>query len=308
MSAPIRSSMSPFEWGLLLVLSAFWGGSFFFNVLALAELTPLTVVAARVALGAILLYATLRLTGGRLPLGWRAWQAFAIMGLLNNVIPFILIAFGQREIASGLASILNATTPFLTVVAAHLFTRDEKMTPTRIAGVAIGFAGAVIMIGADALTEAGSHLLAEVAILGAAACYALSAVYARRFARMGVAPLATATGQITASTVALVVLALLFDQPWTLHAPSLTAIGGIVGLGAVSTYLAYIIYYRLLASAGAVNAMLVTFLIPVTAIVLGAIAFGERLSPNHFVGMALIAIGLAFIDGRALKLFRRAQA
>lgn len=165
------------------------------------------------------------------------------------------------------------------------------------------------MIGADALTEAGDHLLAEIAIVAAAACYAASAVYARRFARMGIPPLATATGQIMVAAAGMIVLALVFDHPWRLPPPGPATIAALLGIGALSTYLAYIIYYRILASAGAVNVMLVTFLIPVTAIVLGAVILGERLSANHFLGMALIGLGLAAIDGRPLRLVRRrAQA
>lgn len=141
MQASIRRSMSLFEWALLVALSILWGGSFFFNAVALAELTPLTIVAVRVTIGAILLYLTLKLSGGWMPRGRVAWTAFAVMGVLNNIVPFILMAWGQSHIASGLASILNATTPLLTVVAAHVLTPDEKLTPTRIAGVAIGFAG-----------------------------------------------------------------------------------------------------------------------------------------------------------------------
>jgi drug/metabolite transporter (DMT)-like permease len=309
MQAQIRRSMSLFEWALLLALSILWGGSFFFNAIALAELTPLTIVAIRVTIGAALLYVTLKVSGGWMPRGRVAWRAFAVMGVLNNIVPFILLAWGQSHVASGLASILNATTPLFTVVAAHFFTQDEKLTSMRIAGVAVGFAGAVIMIGADALTEAGDHLVAEIAVLGAAACYAASAIYARRFARMGIPPLATATGQIVVASASMIVLALAFDHPWRLPAPGLPTIAALVGIGGLSTYLAYIIYYRILASAGAVNVMLVTFLIPVTAVILGAAVLGERLSANHFLGMALIGLGLAAIDGRMFRLVRRrAQA
>jgi drug/metabolite transporter (DMT)-like permease len=302
----INRTMSPLEWGLLLSLSVLWGASFFFNAVALTELPPATVVALRTLSGGLLLYLAMRAAGGALPADRAAWGAFLVMGILNNVLPFTLIAWGQSTIPSGLASILNATTPFFTVVAANYLTRDEPITPTRIAGVVIGFTGVVIMIGADALAEATNHLLAELAILGAALCYALSAIYARRFARMGMPPLVTATGQIIIGAAILSALSLATDRPWTLPIPSWTVIGAVLGLGALSTSLAYLIYYRLLATAGAVNVMLVTFLIPVTAIILGALVLGERLSLNHFAGMALIAAGLAAIDGRALRMLRRA--
>ena len=298
-------TMSPLEWGLLLALSVLWGASFFFNAIALTELPPATVVALRTLSGGVLLYLAMRAACGSLPLDRAAWGAFLVMGILNNVLPFTLIAWGQSTIPSGLASILNATTPFFTVVAANYLTRDEPITPTRIAGVVIGFTGVVIMIGADALAEATNHLLAELAILGAALCYALSAIYARRFARMGMPPLVTATGQIIIGAAILSALALATDRPWALPMPSWTVIGAVLGLGALSTSLAYLIYYRILATAGAFNVMLVTFLIPVTAIVLGALVLGERLSANHFAGMVLIAIGLAAIDGRVLRWMRR---
>jgi drug/metabolite transporter (DMT)-like permease len=298
--------MSPLEWGLLLALSVLWGASFFFNAVALTELPPATVVALRTISGGLLLYIAMRAAGGSLPIDRAAWGAFLVMGILNNVLPFTLIAWGQSTIPSGLASILNATTPFFTVVAANYLTRDEPITATRIAGVVIGFTGVVIMIGADALAEATNHLLAELAILGAAFCYALSAIYARRFARMGMPPLVTATGQIIVGAAILSALALATDRPWSLPTPGWTVIGAVLGLGALSTSLAYLIYYRILATAGAVNVMLVTFLIPVTAIILGALVLGERLSLNHFIGMALIAVGLAAIDGRVLRALRRA--
>lgn len=171
--------------------------------------------------------------------------------------------------------------------------------------MAIGFLGVVVLVGVDALGEASEHLLAELAILAASVSYALSVVYARRFSRRGLAPITAATGQITAAAAIVVPIALIVDQPWTLAAPGIETWGAIAGSAALSTFLAYIIYYRILATAGSVNLMLVTLLIPVTAIVLGTLVLGERLSANHFIGMAAIAIGLAVIDGRVLRLVRR---
>jgi drug/metabolite transporter (DMT)-like permease len=300
--------MSPTEWALLIGLSILWGGSFFFNAVALTAIPPFTLIAGRTLVGAILLYLAMRVTGARFPVYGYAWRAFLVMGLLNNVVPFSLFAWGQTEIESGLASILNATTPLFTVVAANFLTADEKLTPNRIIGVVVGFVGVVTMIGADALKEAGGHLLAEVACLAAAACYAFSAIYARRFARMGVPPLVTATGQILIATIVLTTLALVVDRPWTLPAPGAAPLLAVLGIGALSTFVAYLIYYRILATAGAVNLMLVTFLIPVSAILLGAIVLGERLHANHFAGMAMIGVGLAFIDGRLWRVFRPLQS
>jgi drug/metabolite transporter (DMT)-like permease len=293
---------------MLLALSLLWGGSFFFNAIAVAALPPPTVVAIRVAAGALLLYGALRLSGVRLPTDLQTWTAFAVMGILNNVIPFTLIVWGQTTLPSGLASILNATTPLFTVLVAHAFSDDEPMTAASIAGVAIGFAGVVILVGPDVLGSAGHNVLAELAILAASVSYAFSAVFARRFSKRGLAPMTAATGQITAAAVIMVPLALILNRPWALPAPPPSAWAALLGLAVLATFLAYILYYRIIARAGAVNIMLVTFLIPVSAILLGAAFLGERLSPNHFLGMAAIGLGLAAIDGRPLKLLRRRTA
>lgn len=304
----INRTMTPVEWSLLLTLSLLWGGSFFFNAIALSALPPFVVVAARVTLGALLLYAAVRTIGARMPTDARSWRAFAVMGLLNNVLPFSLIAWGQTSIASGLASILNATTPLFTVIVAHALTRDERLTPASVVGTIIGLAGVAVMIGIDTLADAGGHVLAELAVLAASVSYALSAVYARGFARRGVPPLVSATGQITVAAVVMVPAALIVAPPWTLALPGPEVFAALVGLGALSTFVAYIIYYRILATAGSVNLMLVTFLIPVTAILLGALILGERLSVHHFIGMAAIGVGLATIDGRPLRLLTRRGA
>jgi drug/metabolite transporter (DMT)-like permease len=227
------------------------------------------------------------------------------MGLINNVIPFSLIAWAQSHVASGLAAILNATTPLFAVLLANVLTRDERMTPGSVTGVVIGFAGVTIMIGPNALQGLTVDLLADLALLLASVFYALSPIFARRFGKAGIPPMVAATCQLTAATVMMVPLALVFDRPWTLAMPGLEVWSALFGLAALSTTLAYIIYYRILATAGAVNLMLVTLLIPAMAILLGAAFLGERLSANHFLGMAAIAMGLAAIDGRAWQWLRR---
>lgn len=305
MPPAIDRTMMPGEWALLVALSLLWGGSYFFNAVAVAALPPFTIVAVRVTLGAVFLYAAARVSGLRLPTDRASWSAFAVMGILNNVIPFSLIVWGQDRVASGLAAILNATTPLFTVLVAHAFTHDEPMTPGSVVGVVIGFAGVVILIGPGALGEAAGDLIAEFAILAASVSYAVSVVYGRRFSRAGLAPLATASGQIGAAAMMMVPIALIIDRPWTLAVPGGTVFGALLGLGALSTFLAYILYYRILAKAGSVNLMLVTFLIPVSAILLGTLILGERLAANHFLGMAVIGLGLAAIDGRLLTLVRR---
>ncbi|KRD73386.1 DMT family transporter [Ensifer sp. ENS10] len=293
------------EWGMLIMLSLLWGGSFFFIGIAVKALPPFTIVALRVSLAAVALLVFLRLAGLSMPRDPRVWLAFFGMGLLNNLIPFSLIVWGQTHIASGLASILNATTPLFGVIVAHLLTDDEKLTVNRFAGVVVGFLGVAMMIGPAALGGLGSNLVAQLAVLGAALSYSLAGVFARRFKRMGVAPIVTATGQVSAASIMLVPLSLLVDHPWTLTMPGLDVWAAIVGIALVSTALAYVLFFRILETAGVTNLMLVTFLIPVSAILLGATFLGETLEPKHFLGMALIAAGLAAIDGRLLRLFSR---
>ncbi|XBO41772.1 DMT family transporter [Alsobacter sp. KACC 23698] len=296
--------MTPLEWAMLLALSVLWGGSFFFTGVAVKELPPLTIVVLRVGVAAVLLLVLLRILGIKMPSELRIWVAFAGMGLLNNVLPFCLIVWGQTHIASGLASIMNATTPLFTVVVAHVLTPDETMTGDRLAGVLLGLVGVAVMIGPEALTGGGANVVGQLACLGAALSYAFAGVFGRRFKRMGVPPMATATGQVTASTVMLLPVALLVDRPWSLAAPSASAWLAIGAIAALSTAVAYVLYFRILATAGATNLLLVTFLIPVSAILLGTLVLGERLDPKHVVGMALIGAGLAAIDGRLLKLAR----
>ena len=299
-STAVGIVMSPLEWGLLVLLSTVWGGSFFFAAVALREVGPLTVTISRVLIAAILLHAFIRLTGLRMPADGRTWAAFFGMGLLNNAIPFSLIFWGQTHIASGLASILNATTPLFTVVVAHFLTSNEKLTPGRGLGVLIGFAGVVVMIGTDLLGGLSENLLAQFAVLGAAVAYAFATIYGRRFRQLP--PICTAAGQVTASTILMLPVALIVEQPWTLPMPGWQTIAALAALGAVCTAFAYGLYFRILRTAGSTNISLVTFLVPVSALLLGMLVLGERLEPKHFLGMALIGIGLAAIDGRPWRL------
>lgn len=300
----IDRTMAAREWFSLAALSLLWGGAFFFVGVAVAELPTFTIATMRVGLAALVLLLVVRLSGLALPADPRVWRAFLGMGLLNNAVPFCLIAWGQAHIASGLASILNATTPLFTVVVAHFLTADEKLTLPRLAGVAIGFAGVVLMIGPDALRGFAADLLAQLACLAAALSYAFAGVFGRRFRRMGTAPLQTAAGQLCASTILLMPIALLVDRPWSLAMPGVATWAAMVGLAVLSTAVAYILYFRILTRAGATNVLLVTFLIPVSAILLGAFILGERLEPRHFIGMGLIGLGLGAIDGRILAQWR----
>jgi len=297
-------SMGATEWTMLLVLSGLWGGSFFFIGVAVKQLPTLTIVALRVTLAALVLWGVIVVSGRKVPRGARVWLAFLGMGLINNVIPFVLIVWGQQTIASGLASILNATTPLFTVLVAGLLLSDERLSLCKLIGVAIGFGGVSVMIGWDAFAGLGKDVLAEAAILGGALAYAFAGVYGRRFKRLGVDPIITATGQVSAAALLLVPAALLVDTPWTLPMPSPGTWGALIGLAVLSTALAYVLYFRILARAGATNVLLVTFLIPVSAILLGTLFLGERITWIEALGMALISLGLAVMDGRLWPLIR----
>ena len=301
---PIRA-MTSAEWGLLVVLSVLWGGSFFFTGVAVREVPPLTLVLLRVGLAALILLVAIRATGVGMPSDRRIWAGFLVMGLIGNVIPFGLLVWGQSHIASGLASILNATTPLATIIVAHFLTVDERLTSSRVAAVALGIAGVVVMIGPDALRDVGVNVAAQLACIAAGVSYAFAVIFGRRFARLGVTPIQTATGQVTGASVILLPLVFMIDRPWTLPMPGAAACAAIVGLAVVSTALAYVIYFRLLSTAGATRLTLVTFLIPVSAILLGWLVLGEQLHPRHFAGMALIGAGLVVVDGRFLRSFKR---
>jgi len=298
-------SMGLIEWSLLITLSVLWGGSFFFIGIAVLALPPFTIVVLRVGLAAIALNVIVRAMGLSMSMDRRVWAAFFGMGLLNNMIPFSLIVWAQTHIASGLASILNATTPLFTVIVAHFLTKDERMNGWRFTGVVVGFTGVVLIIGPEALQNLGTNIVAQMAILTAALSYAFAGIFGRRFRAMGIAALVTATGQLTASTVMMIPLALVVDRPWMLPMPSLEIWGAVLGLVLLSTALAYILYFRVLATAGATNVLLVTFLIPVSAILLSTTILGEQLEPKHFTGMGIIGLGLAMIDGRPLGFLRR---
>lgn len=294
-------------WIWLLSLAVLWGGTYFFAKVALDELAPLSVVFGRVALAAIALNLVLAVSEGSLFQRKVPWPSFFAMGLLNNLIPFALIFWGQTQIASGLASIMNATTPLFTLVVAHFLTKDERIDAVKLVALVIGIGGVAVLMGPDAL--AGSHgVWGQIACLGAALTYAFAGIYGRRFKAMGVTPLDAAAGQVTASTMLILPIMLIVDQPWTLPAfPSPTVWASLAGLALLSTALAYVLYFRILAAAGATNLLLVTFLIPVTAILLGAAVLGEHLLPRHFAGMALIGLSLAAIDGRLLNFLHTAK-
>lgn len=299
--------MTASDWFWLVVLSLFWGGSFFFGKVAVAEIPPLTLALGRVAIAAAALLIYLRIAGIELPAGRAVWISLALMSVVNNVLPFSLIYWGQQYISSSLSSILNASVPLFTIVVAHFATLDDRITPLRLCGLLVGFLGVIVVVGPEELKSAGIELLAQLAALLGAFCYAISGVYGRKFRNMNSA--SVSAGVLLASILFLAPLSLFVDQPWHLPMPGLPAIGSLLGVALISTSAAYLIYFHILARAGATNLLLVTFLVPVSAILLGSAFLHEKLSMNQFIGMVIIAFGLALIDGRParwiVRLFRK---
>jgi len=293
--------MKPGDWLQIFLLALVWGLSFFLTEICLRDLHPASVAAGRVTTAAVTLLGIALLAGHRLPAGLKDWGPLAFMGLINNALPFSLIMWGQTRIDGGLASILNATTPLFTFVLAHFLTKDERMTRRGAAGIAIGFLGALVLIGPGALTGLGAQSWGQFAVMGAALC-ASAGIYGRRLRHLS--PLVAAAGMTTAAALIMLPLAALLDRPWT-ASPDTATWAALLTLGLVSTAFAYILYFRILASAGATNVLLVTFLVPITALLLGILILDEEITFTALAGMAMIFGGLAVIDGR---LFRRFSA
>jgi drug/metabolite transporter (DMT)-like permease len=284
------------DWLLLFVLSVPWGCSFlFFKVLG-AELPPLTIALGRVGIAAVALNGALMLGGARIGALARHWRPLLALGVLNNAVPFTLFAWGETQVSSGTASIFNATAPVLAVLVMRGAGLSGPLAWHKLGGVLLAFAGVVVLVGPDAL--AGGSLLGDLACLGAAACYALAAPVMGRLRHLP--PLGVAGGQLLASTAVLLPAAAVADRPWALAAPSLQAWGALLGLALLSTALSYALFFRLVSRAGPANAMLVTLVIPVTALALGSLALHEPITPNAALGAAVILAGLAVLDGRWL--------
>lgn len=297
----IRAQMNGSDWLLLLVLAVIWGGAFFFIGVAVRHVSPLTYVWLRLTIAAAGMWLFLGIRGQRLGLPRHVWGSILLLALLNNALPFTLFGWGQTHIASGLASILNATTPIWGVVVAHLLTDDERMNPRKLAGVLLGFGGVAMMIGPSLLSDLGGGALAQLACVAASLSYALAAVWARRFRRLGISPLSVTTGQLTAGALMMLPLSMIVDRPWTQALPPLSAWAAIGALAIFCTALGYVLYFRLIDSAGATNALLVTLLVPPVAILLGGLFLSEQLAAQDFAGLGLIALGLAAIDGRLVS-------
>ncbi len=288
------------DWSLLILLSVLWGGAYFFGGVAVKELPPLTVVLARVSIAAIVLLPVFWYLGYSLPRTFSAWLPFFGMGLLNNVLPFGLIFAGQTQITVGLSSIINAMTPLFTVVVMASF-REEGLTVFRVIGVLLGVVGVAVLRGFDGPIDA-SQTLGIVLCLAAAISYGFAALWGRRFLS-GVPPMKAATLQLVCSTLIITVIVCFIDKPWTLPMPSMEAIWSLVALAVFGTALAYIVFFKILVRAGASNVMLVTLLLPVTALALGNVFLDEAIQAKEIIGALIIGSGLLFIDGRVINRF-----
>ena len=294
--------------GLLLAALAFvWGGSFFFAEVALQELPPLTITLFRVALALPVLALVVRIKGIPIPRGGRVWGAYLGMGALNNAIPFSLIFWGQTQITSGLASILNGTTAMFGAVVAGLLLKDEPLTPNKLMGAGLGILGVAVVMGPAALTSLDPRSLAQLAILAAAFSYALASVWGKLFLA-GQPPLMNALGMVTGSTVLMLPLVFYVEGvPRFDLSPGVW--GALIGVAVLSTALAYLMYFEILRRAGSANLMLVTLLIPPVAVTLGGVFLQERLGTEAVIGFLIIGMGLAVTDGRLLRWVRgRRQA
>ncbi len=298
-----QNTITPMTWLLLILLGTLWGGSFFFARVAVEYVPPMTLVLLRVLLAALTLHLYLHGRNGLYSKLFSRWRGFIVLGILNNAIPFTLIFLGQTEIGAGLAAILNATTPLWTVIIANRLTSDEKMTTQKLTGCLLGLVGTLVLIGPVAFTGLGAPIWAQLAIVGAAISYGFAAIYGKKF--NDVPPVVTATGQLTASSLVMLPFVLLVDHPWTLPWPPLDVVVAILLLAVVSTALAYILFFRIVSTAGATNVSIVTLLVPPSAILLGAIFLGERMSPEAMLGLLLIAAGLVTIDGRVFAKLKK---
>lgn len=285
---------SPKDWSLLLALVAMWGSSFMFNKLGVASVPPATVVAGRLAIGALILVVVVYALGKRLPKPGRVWAPYAVLALLGNCVPFYLITWGQQTVDSALAGILMAAMPLVTLVLAHFLVRGEHMTRNRAGGFVLGFCGIVLLIGPAALAGFGGpalQVVSQLAILFGAFCYAGNSVLARLTLRGDV--LVASAGTLLVASVVMLPLALVLDRPWTLQ-PDFSSVAAIIWLGIGPTAIATLCYYKLIGSAGPTFMSLVNYLSPAVAVFLGVMLLGEQPGIEAYAGLALILCGIAF--------------
>lgn len=290
-------------WAEMMLLAMIWGGSFLSIRVALDEISPLMSVAHRTTWAMLVLWGVIAIMRIPLPRDPKIWFSFLVMGLLNNVIPFTLMAWGQLYIESGLTSILNAFTAVVGVVMASLFFADERITLRKGIGVVMGFFGVAVAIGLDNFRTLDLRSIAQLAVIGGTVAYAIAGVWARK-RLVGMPPQMAAAGMLTGSTVIMLPLVYVFEGPlnFGLEPRTMWAIGY---YAIIATAFAYLLYYRVLAMAGSGNLMLVTLLVAPIAITLGAVVLDENLGTNAYFGFAILALGLIILDGRVWKAIRR---
>ncbi len=278
---------------LLFILGTLWGSSYLFIKVTVAEVPALTLVAGRLLLATLLMTGLLRVLKLAMPRERRVWRHYAVLGLINMALPFSLITWGEQHIPSGLASLLTSTLPIFTVLLAHFVSSDEHITPHKLLGVGVGFVGVGILIWPDLQQGLEANLLGELAVVAASLSYAAGTLYARDRLR-GQAPLASAAGQISMAAAFMVPLSLLVDRPFDL-APSLPALASWIGLTLLGPVVAYIMYFTLLARNSATFVSTVTYIVPVSGLLLGALVLDEPLSGSLLISLALILTGVLLV-------------
>ena len=293
--------MNARDWFRLLMLSLVWGGTFLFVSLALRGTPGFTLVFLRVALAAAGFWVFILASGRRMPRDRKLWGQFLISGLITNAIPFSLITWEQTQVEGGIAAVMNAMTPCFVVLLAHFFTKDEKATVQKAVGVLVGFLGAYVLLSPEIHGGVSMRGLGLIAGLTASVAHAAAGIYGKRFT--GLSPIVAATGMLTGAALWLLPVSLIVDRPWETVQPSLVAAGAVGALG-LGTVIAYLLYYRILRSAGATNLMLATLLGPIWAHILGTVVIGESIYATSVAGMFIIVVGLSIMDGRVLRWLR----
>lgn len=303
-AAPVAPPSPPLklgatEWALIVLHSVLWGSSFFFGAIAIKEVPPLTITAFRAIPACAIVVGVCMALHQRIPSSNDFWTRMLVLAVLNNVAPLLLILWAQHQVAGGVAAVFNATTPLFAVVVAHFVTRDERLSARRIAGVVIGIAGVSVLVGTDVTSGGSGGIVAKVALLAAALCYALAGLFARVTSREP--PFVIAAGQLVAALLLAMPLAIAFDHPWTLPLPSGRVVAAIVGMGVFSSAFAALVYFTVIRRAGATNGLLVTLLLPITPIILGTLLLGDAIHVREVVGAVIIALALVVLDGRPLR-------
>jgi drug/metabolite transporter (DMT)-like permease len=286
------------ELALLMLLATLWGASYSFIKLGVVTIPPITLIALRTLIAGVLLLLIMRWRGVKMPTDAATWKRFAFQACLNSVIPWTLIAWGERTVDAGLTTILNSAAPIFTFLFTALITRHEAASARKLFGVIAGMAGICLIIGVKAFDHIGQELVAEIAIVAATICYACGAIFSRGFA--GLDPMAPAAGSLLCGTAVLIPLGLVVEQPWT-AAPSASSIYALLGLAVFSTAAAFVIYFRLIQTLGSVGTTAQAYLRVPIGVALSVVFLGERLSPAAWIGLACVVLGVAAMTIPARK-------